>query len=98
MADEAQLSKKTSALQAFKNLITSTTTDEALKNQSVRKHEVPARLMMLSNYAPAHLERDDRRHFVVRWDTGLRGETKTEYFNELVGWLTNGATASLATT
>ena len=90
VADEAQLSKKTSALQAFKNLITSTTTDEALKNQAVRKHEVPARLMMLSNYAPAHLERDDRRHFVVRWDTGLRGEAKTEYFNDLVRWLTNG--------
>jgi len=87
VADEAQLDKKTNALQAFKNLITSTTTDEALKNQSVRRHEVPARIMMLSNYAPAHLERDDRRHFVVRWDTGLRGEEKDQYFNKLISWL-----------
>jgi len=90
VADEAQLDKKTNALQAFKNLITSTTTDEALKNQSVRRHEVPARIMMLSNYAPAHLERDDRRHFVVRWDTGLRDEEKAEYFNNLISWLNNG--------
>ena len=89
VADEAQLDKRTNALQAFKNLITSTTTDEALKNQSVRRHEVPARIMMLSNYAPAHLERDDRRHFVVRWDTGLRDEEKAEYFNNLIGWLNN---------
>lgn len=90
VADEAQLDKKTNALQAFKNLITSTTTDEALKNQSVRRHEVPARIMMLSNYAPAHLERDDRRHFVVRWDTGLRDEEKLEYFNNLISWLNTG--------
>jgi len=87
VADEAQMDKKTNALQAFKNLITSTTTDEALKNQAVRKHEVPARIMMLSNYAPAHLERDDRRHFVVRWDTGLRDKEKTKYFNDLISWL-----------
>jgi|GEM_PF-6286498 hypothetical protein len=90
VADEAQLDKKTNALQAFKNLITSTTTDEALKNQSIRRHEVPARIMMLSNYAPAHLERDDRRHFVVRWDTGLRDEAKAKYFNDLINWLDNG--------
>ena len=90
IADEAQLDKKTNALQAFKNLITSTTTDEALKNQSVRRHEVPARMMMLSNYAPAHLERDDRRHFVVRWDTELRDEAKAEYFNGLISWLDSG--------
>lgn len=87
IADEAQLDKKANTLQAFKNLITSTTTDEALKNQSVRTHEVPARLMMLSNYAPAHLERDDRRHFVVHWDTGLRDEEKAGYFNKLIHWL-----------
>lgn len=90
IADEAQLDKKTNALQAFKNLITSTTTDEALKNQSVRRHEVPARMMMLSNYAPAHLERDDRRHFVVRWDTELRDEAKAQYFNDLISWLDDG--------
>lgn len=90
VADEAQLDKKTNTLQAFKNLITSTTTDEALKNQSVRRHEVPARIMMLSNYAPAHLERDDRRHFVVHWDTGLRGEEKDQYFNNLISWLNSG--------
>ncbi|WP_420550729.1 primase-helicase family protein [Litorivicinus lipolyticus] len=90
VADEAQLDKKGKSLQAFKNLITSTTTDEALKNQAVRLHEVPARIMMLSNYAPAHLERDDRRHFVVRWDTGLRGDEKDKYFNDLVTWLDNG--------
>mgnify|MGYP001244648268 CR=1 FL=1 len=96
VADEAQLDKKTNALQAFKNLITSTTTDEALKNQSVRRHEVPARIMMLSNYAPAHLERDDRRHFVVRWDTGLRGEEKDQYFNDLISWLNSGGYSTVS--
>jgi len=44
----------------------------------------------LSNYAPAHLERDDRRHFVVRWDTGLRDEAKAQYFNDLISWLDDG--------
>ena len=88
VADEAKIESKDQAVtQAFKNLITSSQTDEALKNQQVKKHEVPARLMMLSNSPPMHLEPNDRRYFVARWETGLEEDKRIEYFKEFERWL-----------
>jgi hypothetical protein len=74
--------------------IDNTTADP--KHRDTIEVELPAQLIMLSNREPLFIEDNDRRFFVAEWDTGLRGEEKSNYFEEYINWLNNGGYEAIA--
>lgn len=59
-------------------------------------YEIPAQLIMLSNREPSFIEPNDRRFFVSRWDTLLRGDEKKAYFDSYISWLEEGGYEAIA--
>ena len=59
-------------------------------------YEIPAQLIMLSNREPSFIEPNDRRFFVSRWDTMLRGDEKKAYFDDYILWLESGGYGAIA--
>lgn len=87
LADEVKVGDRTRLYDNLKARISKLTDTVDPKNRASMEVELPAQLIMTSNHPPTFIEPDDRRFCIIEWDTGLRDDAKTDYFDEYVGWL-----------
>ena len=87
LADEVRVGDRTRLYDNLKARISKLTDTVDPKNRASMEVELPAQLIMTSNHPPTFIEPDDRRFCIIEWDTGLRDDAKTDYFDEYVAWL-----------
>lgn len=96
IVEEVKVGSDTRLYDAIKAMSGADVMDADPKHKTSIEVEIPAQLIMLSNRAPLFIEEEDRRFFVAEWDTGLRGDAKTKYFDGYIDWLENGGFEAVA--
>lgn len=95
-AEEVKVGSDTRLYDSIKAMSGANKMNADPKHRDSIEVEIPAQLIMLSNREPLFIEDNDRRFFIAEWDTGLRGEEKSIYFEEYINWLNNGGYEAIA--
>lgn len=89
--DEIDIKIKGELANKLKSLISNSELSSDLKGKGFRNFEIPANIIMLSNNAPSHLEKDDRRYYVKQMTS-----RESSYFDEFYDYLNNGGLETIA--
>lgn len=89
--DEIDISIGSELANKLKSLISNAKLDSDLKGKGFSNFEIPANIIMLSNNAPTHLEKDDRRYYVK-----FMQPKDSSYFDTFYEYLDNGGLESIA--
>lgn len=96
VTEETEVKRGSELYDTIKSYTGMDCTESDRKNTHFETYEIPAQLIMLSNNVPSFIETNDRRFFVSKWDTGLRGDEKKAYFDGYISWLENGGFDAIA--
>ena len=89
--DEIDIKIKGELANKLKSLISNSELSSDLKGKGFRNFEIPANIIMLSNNAPSHLEKDDRRYYVKHMES-----RDSSYFEGFYDYLNKGGLETIA--